>query len=420
MNCPAIRTVRVGRISNGRQKEDTMNPFRVPEAELNQRIDRLQREMNAREIEGLLVIQRADLFYFSGTAQNGFLYIPAAGAPLLAVKRFFPRSRQESGLDNVIALDSVRELPGRLLDHYGQLPAVLALEMDVLPVADYEYYRRLFDCRQFVDGSPAILKVRGLKSAWEVERMEETAEMSYETFEYMRGAIRPGLSEMEFAGMYETAARRLGHGGKLRTRHFQSEGYPWHVLSGENGGLVGMLDSPFSGRGTSAAFPSGAGHRQLRENEPILVDFGAVLNGYHIDETRMFALGSMPEKPLKACRVAIDIHNDVIAAVKPGMTAGEVYQRSLAEARKRGYEESYLGPPGLKVRFVGHGIGVELIEPPFLAEGKSDVLQPGMTIALEPKLCFKDEFAAGVESVFRVTDTGARMISRVPVDIFLC
>ena len=400
--------------------EEDVHSFQLPQAELERRIATVQREMSARQIEGLLVVQRADLFYFSGTAQNGFLYIPAAGPPLLAVKRYFPRARHESCLHRVIAVDSVRELPDRLSDHYGKLPEVIALELDVLPVVDYEFYRRLLGNRQWVDGSPVILQVRALKSAWEIERMEETAEMSRQTFEFMRGAIRSGISEMEFAGMFETAARKLGHGGKLRTRHFQSEGYPWHVLSGENGGLVGMLESPFSGRGTSAAFPSGAGHRKLRENEPILVDFGAVLNGYHIDETRMFAIGRMPAKAMAACRAAIDIHNEVISAVKPGMTTGEVYERSIAEARKRGYEETYLGPPGSKVRFVGHGIGVELIEPPFLAEGKTDVLVPGMTIALEPKLCFQGEFAAGIESVFHVTDTGARLISRVPVDIFLC
>ena len=397
-----------------------MQDFRVPKAELDRRITKVQREMHVTGIEGLLVVQRADLYYFSGTAQNGFLYIPAAGAPLLAIKRYLPRAQQESGLENIVAVASVRELPDRLTDHYGKLPAVLAMELDVLPVVDYEFFRRLFGLRQLADGSPAIMKVRQLKSAWEIQQMEETARMSRRTFEYMRGAIHAGISEMEFAGMFETAARRLGHGGKLRTRHFQSEGYPWHVLSGESGGLVGMLDSPFSGQGTSAAFPSGAGHRKLQKNEPILVDFGSVLNGYHIDETRMFAIGEMPQKALEACRASIDIHNDIIATVKPGMTAGEVYRRSVDQARQRGYAETYLGPPGFKVRFVGHGIGVELIEPPFLAEGKSDILQPGMTIALEPKLCFKGEFAAGIESVFSLTESGARLISRVPVDIFLC
>ena len=66
------------------------------------------------------------------------------------------------------------------------------------------------------------------------------------------------------------------------------------VLSGPSGGMVGLLDSPASGEGTSAAFPAGAGPRRLCVDEPVMVDLGTVKNGYHMDETRMFAIGAMP------------------------------------------------------------------------------------------------------------------------------
>jgi len=85
-----------------------------------------------------------------------------------------------------------------------------------------------------------------------------------------------------------------------------------------------------------------------------------------------------------------------------------------------GYKDSYLGIPGHQVSFIGHGIGYELIEPPILAKDKKDILLPGMTFALEPKFVFEDAFSAGIESVFRVTDTGARLISKTPVEVFIC
>jgi Xaa-Pro aminopeptidase len=72
------------------------------------------------------------------------------------------------------------------------------------------------------------------------------------------------------------------------------------------------------------------------------------------------------------------------------------------------------------VRFVGHGIGLELIEPPIIAASSDQSLQAGMTFALEPKLVFENEFAAGVESVITVTEKGHRMISKIPVTIFHC
>ena len=89
-------------------------------------------------------------------------------------------------------------------------------------------------------------------------------------------------------------------------------------------------------------------------------------------------------------------------------------------ARARGYEAEYLGAPGHKVTFIGHGIGLELIEPYIMARNRNQPLEPGMTFALEPKLVYKNEFSAGVESVFLVTETGSRLISKVPIEVFVC
>jgi Xaa-Pro aminopeptidase len=250
--------------------------------------------------------------------------------------------------------------------------------------------------------------------------MEQTAEMSARTFAYMETTLRPAMSEMEFAGKFETYARLLGNSGKLRARNYQTEAYPWHVLSGENGGKLGMLDSPFSGEGTSPAFPCGASLRKIQAHEPILVDFGSMLNGYHMDETRMFSIGNMPNKALRACNAAIEIHDNVLDQVEPGMTTAEIFDYGLSIASEMGLEESYLGPPEEKIHFIGHGIGLELIEPPYIARGKKDILEPGVTFALEPKFCYKGEFAAGIESVFQVTDCGSRLISRVPTRVFTC
>ena len=393
--------------------------FKVPASELEQRKTRIQKALQESPMDGLLVIQRVDLFYFSGTAQNGFLYIPAEGEPLLMIKKYLPRAREESMLKNSIEIGSVKDVPARIQDLYGRLPARLGFEMDVLPVRDLNFYRTLFPDQETMDAAPLILKVRGIKSPWEIEQMEKTADLSQKTFEHMKSIIRPGITEMEFAGLFEAFARKHGHGGKMRVRDYQTEGYPWHVLSGKSGGMVGLLDSPASGQGTSAAFPCGAGSKPLMSNEPVMVDLGSVLNGYHMDETRMFAIDAMPDRALQASRAVIEIHNAILEKAQPGIAVNELFQDAWSIADSKGYGEFYLGPPGYKVNFIAHGIGLELIEPPFIAQGKRDRLEPGMTFALEPKMVFEKEFCVGVESVFLVTERGTRMISKVPAEIFI-
>jgi len=254
--------------------------------------------------------------------------------------KYIPRAMKESSIKNIIEIKSKKDIPGKLADFYGDIPGILGFEFDVLPVKDFNFYKSLLPAREYVDGSPFILQTRMIKSDWEIAQMEKTAELAEKTFEYMRSSIRPGLTEMEFAGMFETFARRLGHGGFLMARHYLANAYPWHILSGKSGGIVGYLDAPASGTGTSAAFPCGGGSKQLLPNEPIMIDLGTVLNGYHMDETRMFAINSMPDKALRACEASIEIHNEVLDIVKPGVTVAELYQVSVSKAESLGYSSS--------------------------------------------------------------------------------
>jgi len=323
--------------------------FKIPSSEIEDRITEIQKKLRQDEIDGLLVVQRVDLFYFSGTAQNGFLYIPAQGPPLLLIRRYIPRARQESSIRDMVEIRSPKEVPGRIADFYGSLPRTLGFELDVVPVKDFAFYRSLFPKQDCVDGSRLILKTRMIKSPWEIAQMERTARISCRTFEYIRDNIRPGYTEMEFGGMYEAFARKIGHGGRLRVRDYQTEGYPWHILSGVSGGMVGLLNSPASGQGTSAAFPVGGGNKKLAPDEPIMIDIASVFNGFHMDETRMFAIGSMPKEALDASLATIEIHNTVLDRVRPGIPIKDLFDTALTKAEKLGYAEAYLGPPGYKV-----------------------------------------------------------------------
>ena len=393
--------------------------FKIPAVEIERRLRSLQNSMQQTEIEAILIVQRVDLLYFAGTAQNGFLYIPAHGDPLLLIKRYAVRAREESSIHHIIEITSPKEVPERIVDVYGRLPDTLAFELDVLPVTHFDFYRQLFPIKVHMDGSPLIHKVRSVKSPWEIEQMDNTARLSARTFEYIQSHLKEGYTEMEFAGMFEAFARKIGHGGKLRGRDYQSELYPWHVLSGPNGGKIGLLDSPFSGEGTSVAFPVGAGFRKMMSNEPILIDLGFVYNGYHMDETRMFAMGSMPQKPMDASMAAMEILDSILETARPGIPINTLFEISVAKAKALGYAETYLGPPGYKVSFVGHGIGLDMVEQPIISPKNKTLLQPGMTLAIEPKINFINEFGVGIESVFTITETGCRVITRVPKKVFI-
>jgi Xaa-Pro aminopeptidase len=120
----------------------------------------------------------------------------------------------------------------------------------------------------------------------------------------------------------------------------------------------------------------------------------------------MFSIGEMENKFIDAYKVCQEIHDAVLEETRPGADCEAIFQHTLQLAKKLGYNNSYLGPPGLQTRFIGHGIGLELNEFPFLAQGHSYPLEEGMTFAVEPKIVFPGEGSVGLENTVVVTQDG--------------
>jgi len=389
----------------------------VPKEEIDHRIDRVRNGMEKDGIEALLVLQKMDLYYLSGTAQDGMLFLPLAGSPLLMIRRELERARMETPLEDVVALHSSREIPSLIQNRFGNIPKMLGLELDVLPVRDYFRYQELFKAIPLVDSSPILRSARKIKSPFEIGLMKTAGEIGTKVYLDGKKILRKGMTEIEFGGRLETVAKTYGHEGLLRVRSLNYEAYTWHVLSGPSGGIVSQSDSPMGGLGLSPAFPVGASRRPMQEREPILVDFGTCYHGYQTDETRMFSIGRMDQKFIDAYQACREIHDAVLEESRPGADCEAIFMKTLRLAEKLGYGESYLGPRGLQTHFVGHGIGLELNEPPFLARGQSYPLEEGMTFAVEPKIVFPGEGSVGLENTVTVTRKGFEILTPVEMEI---
>ena len=389
----------------------------TPPEEIEGRLRRLRAAMEQSGIEAFLAVQKMDAFYLSGTTQDALLFVPVEDKPLLMVKRELERARVESPLEAVIAIQSTRELPDLIRAHRGRLPETLGLELDILPAKDYFRYETLFEGTRLVDGSAVIRDVRKIKSPFEIDLMRKAGEIGERVYNKARDFLREGMTEIEFGGLMEAAAKVFGHEGLIRVRSFNYEAYTWHVLSGPNGGIVSQSDSPMGGLGLSAAFPVGASLRPMKAREPILVDFGICYQGYQADQTRMFSIGSMASKFIDAYHACREIHDAVLAETRPGADCEKLFLDTLTLAEKLGYKDSYLGPPGLQCRFIGHGIGLELNEFPFLAQGQSYPLEAGMTFAVEPKIVFPGEGSVGLENTVVVTEDGYKLLTPLAQDI---
>jgi Xaa-Pro dipeptidase len=400
-----------------RELSQTLGFRYTPQEEIENRLTRLRKGIEKEGIEAFLVVQKMDCYYLSGTTQDSLLFVPLEGKPLLMVRRELERARVESPLEVVVGFKSTRELPSLIGDHWGRLPQTLGLELDVLPVRDYFRYQDLFPGASFMDASPIIRDIRKIKSPFEIELMKVAGDIGKKVYQEGREILKEGMTEIEFGGLLEAAAKKYGHEGLLRVRSLNYEAYTWHVLSGPSGGIVSQSDSPMGGLGLSPAFPVGASLRVMRAHEPILVDFGTCYHGYQVDETRMFSIGEMDKKFIDAYNACREIHDAVLEETRPGADCEAIFQKTLRLAKKLGYSDSYLGPPGLQTRFIAHGVGLELNEFPFLAQGQSYPLEEGMTFAMEPKIVFPGEGSVGLENTVLVTRDGYEILTPLEQDI---
>ncbi len=389
----------------------------TPGPELARRTAAFQEHLRRSDIDGALILQKTDLYYFSGTIQQAHLYIPAEGEPLLMAFKDFERAQRESALPRIVPLGSPKKLPDILKENGMAMPLAMGMELDVLPVNLYNYYGNIFKQAKIVDISHPVRLVRSIKSAYEIDIIRQAAAYSDMVCEFAKEAIEEGMTELEIAGKIEGYARKLGHQGIIRMRLWGNELFYGHLMCGATAAVPSYLSSPTGGDGPNPAIAQGAGFSTIKKGEPVLLDYVFAWNGYISDQTRLYSLGDLPAELLEAQEAVLQIQEDIKRAARPGIAAGEIYDIALASAEKSGYADHFMGVGDSRIRFVGHGVGLELDEYPFLAQGQKLPLQEGMVVAIEPKLVFPGKGVVGVENTCVLTPEGLVSIGRFPEGI---
>ncbi len=392
----------------------------TPQRELASRARRVQLLMREADLDGLMLTSNADVFYYSGAMQQAQLYMPVDGQPVLMVRKHPGRAMLSSTLGDggVVAVRSLRELPGLMTLAGGSTPKRIGFSFDTLSVATYQAYQKALAPlnAEFVDGSMVARRARSLKSEYELEQIRHAAVVADTGVNAAAQYLREGATEIEVAAQVEAALRISGHSGTIRIHAPGQEMHMGHLLAGESGGVPSFMNSPTGGTGQGPWAPYGAGVRKIRRGEPVFLDYCGEWGGYIADQTRMLSIGRLPAFWLDGFAAMREVQAHIEQSVRPGMTSGQVYSMAVEKAASLGYAENFMGPPdeespGQRVPFVGHGVGLELDEWPPLQRGTDSPLQAGMVLAIEPKLIYTGQGAVGIEDTYLLTDTGLESLT---------
>ncbi len=381
------------------------------------RVEELRRSMAEAGVDVAVITHIIDVYYFSGTGNRSTLIVPLEGEPKLLVQVGYERAKEDSWISDVRRAGGTSDIK-RVLDELGLSRGVVGLNMDTISAGFYLKLSSILKEAKLVNVSPLVLDVRSVKDKNEVELIEKAAEISRIGHKRVEEVLEPGITELELAVEVECTLRRAGHDGFIRHRTWRFNAYG---VIGPSGPNLGVITGPgaitITGPGTCPALPYGASNRRIEKGDMVLVDFVVSYMGYHHDEARMYAVGDVDSRKVKSFKLVKEAEEQALEAIKPGRPVSDLYWAARSVFEREGlldYFAAYSEYP--QYTYLGHGIGLEVVEEPSITPGNDKLLRPGMTICIEPKLIAPD-WGASFEDTVLVEEDGPRILSKTPREL---
>jgi Xaa-Pro dipeptidase len=318
------------------------------------RLDALAAAVADAGLGAALVMHPVSVLYLAGTGQPANLVVVPGREPVLYARRYLDLARRSSRVANVV--------PGAGFSAIeADFDGPLGMELDVLPAALVARAERRFG--PIADCSELLLELRTVKDADEVDAMRASVAMFGALHEAMREHLRPGITELELSAELARALRRAGHDGVVFQHRWDAKlAMEGALASGENLSRSSRGPVTVTGVGLGEAFPMGASRREIGCGDLVNVDLGLNRAGYHGDMARTYAVGEPPAGVERLAGICRELQDVALDAIRPGVTAASVYEAALDAARRLGVEDVFQGGGP----YIGHGIGLELDEPPVL------------------------------------------------------
>lgn len=350
------------------------------------RLGRLQESLDRNRLDALLVTHLPNVRYLCG-------FTGSAGALLVSEKKkvFFTdgRYRTQAGAE-VQGCKIVLSKKGPLVAcaewlrankrPSGQKRRRVGIEAEHITVAERGRLSAMLTRDTSLRPAPALIeRIRMLKDAEEIEQIRTAILLGADLFDVILKTIRPGVKESEVAAELEYAARKAGAEGMS---------FPTIIAGGTRSSLP-------HGRASEATIPSSGF---------VVCDFGVILSGYCSDMTRTVYVGRPQAEDRRVYEAVRCAQQAAIEAVRPGVTVGEVDEAARKLLKKINLERYF-------THSTGHGVGLEIHEPPRIAAGQAEVLHPGMVITIEPGVYIPGKFGVRIEDMVVVTERGCQVLT---------
>ena len=354
----------------------------------SRRFGQLRRRLNSAGVSGLLVTHLPDMRYLCGfTGSSAALVVTRRAARLFTDGRYRTQAAEEVEAANVEITTSAPAVAA--VQWLSAQPGARNAGFDPARTTVAELARWKAGLasglrRKFLVPleEPMVEALRMVKDKDELTLMREAALLGCRLFDHILTFLRPGLREIDAAAELEHQARMLGAEGMS---------FETIVASGPRSAMP-------HGRATAARLP---------RQGFLTLDFGVILNGYCSDMTRTIHFGAPKPKERTAYESVLEAQQAAVAAVAAGVGCGEVDEAARSVLRKAGWADAFS-------HSTGHGVGLEIHEPPRVGTGQTTRLLPGVVVTIEPGIYLQGEFGIRIEDMVAVTRTGCEVLTPSP------
>ena len=362
-----------------------MRPDKLQSMDHRGRLRRLQEALGANSLDAILITHVPNVRYLCGfTGSAAALLITENSATFFADGRYTAQARNEVKgarvvIDRKPALIKAAEWASRRKAK-GSRKIAIGIEAEHLSVANRGRVAGILGSGFRLKETPALVEqARMVKDPEELDQIQGAVLLGASLFDVAFKTIRPGVKETEVAAEMEYAARRCGAEGMS---------FETIVASGERSSLP-------HGRASNSPIP---------RHGFVVCDFGVILAGYCSDMTRTLYVGQPTSEARDLYQAVREAQQSGIEAVAPGVAVGEVDRRTrnVLSKKKLGRYFSHS---------TGHGVGLEIHEPPRIAAKQAEVLRPGMIVTIEPGVYIPGRWGVRIEDMLLVTERGCEVLT---------
>ncbi|MDQ5984505.1 MAG: Aminopeptidase YpdF [Syntrophus sp. SKADARSKE-3] len=344
-----------------------------------ERLHRLQQRLIDLNIGGLLLFDMKNIRYLTGfTGSEGVCVVLQKELVLLVDGRYLTQAREQVRNTNVeLYRDKLSGIAGIVSGH---ALADVGFETSALTYDIYLHLKKQLKNSRLKPVDGEVQNLRKVKDKTELALMGKAVDISHQALMAIRGMIKPSVMERDIAIDLDYKMRALGA---------EDISFPTIVASGPR-----------------AALPHAQpGFRRIEMGDTVIIDYGAVVDGYHSDETCTFIVGQADDELRGLYDIVKEAHDRAIDGVRAGVYCREIDRIARSHIEAKGYGDYFS-------HGTGHGVGLDVHESPRLGLTSADVLEKGMVVTVEPGIYIPGRRGIRIEDMVVVEDDGCQVVTK--------